>query len=155
MWNCSHQFFKNIPVIFDYIATWNHGVFLCLLCNSFCYVWEIHSFLIQKTVQCVVITGLRTANRLRLHIFSTIFTDTFASSPDDWAGQCNVLVMIRCDPLFVPIATTVRPVTLRGSLLHGGSGVAPRGRSNPSCRLHGVHIQPSSLQNRTPVSCNM
>jgi len=30
--NCSHQFCKNIPVSFDFITTWNQGVFLCSPC---------------------------------------------------------------------------------------------------------------------------
>ena len=100
-------------------------------------------------------TDIQTVNCLRLHTFSSILIDMFASSPDDSVRLCNVLVKIRRNSLFVPIATRVRPVTLRGSLLHGGSGVAPRGRSNPSCRVHGVQIQPSSLQNGTPVSSNI
>jgi hypothetical protein len=32
--NCSHQFCKNIPVSFDFIITWNQGVFLCSPCIS-------------------------------------------------------------------------------------------------------------------------
>ena len=32
LWNCSHQFCKNIPVSFDFITTWNQGVFLCSPC---------------------------------------------------------------------------------------------------------------------------
>jgi len=31
--NCSHQFCKNILVSFDFIITWNQGVFLCSLCT--------------------------------------------------------------------------------------------------------------------------
>jgi len=31
--NCSHQFCKNIPVSFDFITTWNQGVFLCSPCT--------------------------------------------------------------------------------------------------------------------------
>ena len=30
--NCSHQFCENIPVSFDFITTWNQGVFLCSPC---------------------------------------------------------------------------------------------------------------------------
>ena len=30
--NCSHQFCRNIPVSFDFITTWNQGVFLCSPC---------------------------------------------------------------------------------------------------------------------------
>jgi len=30
--NFSHQFFKNIPVSFDFIATWYQGLFLCSAC---------------------------------------------------------------------------------------------------------------------------
>jgi len=30
--NCSHEFCKNIPVSFDFITTWNQGVFLCSPC---------------------------------------------------------------------------------------------------------------------------
>ena len=30
--NCSHQLCKNIPVSFDFITTWNQGVFLCSPC---------------------------------------------------------------------------------------------------------------------------
>ena len=39
-WNCmslcnrSHQFCKNIPVSFDFVTTWNQGVFLCSPCIS-------------------------------------------------------------------------------------------------------------------------
>jgi hypothetical protein len=33
--NCSHQFCKNIPVSFDFITTWNQGVFLCSPCIFF------------------------------------------------------------------------------------------------------------------------
>ena len=32
--NCSHQFCKNIPVSFDFITTWNQGVFLCSRCTD-------------------------------------------------------------------------------------------------------------------------
>ena len=31
--NCSHQFCKNIPVSFNFITTWNQGVFLCSPCT--------------------------------------------------------------------------------------------------------------------------
>jgi len=31
--NCSHQFCENIPVSFDFITTWNQGVFLCSPCT--------------------------------------------------------------------------------------------------------------------------
>jgi hypothetical protein len=32
--NCSHQFCKNFPVIFDFVTIWIQGVFLCSLCIS-------------------------------------------------------------------------------------------------------------------------
>jgi len=38
--NCNHQFSKNIPVSFDFITTWNQGVFLCSPC-TFCDMGEI------------------------------------------------------------------------------------------------------------------
>ena len=38
--NCSHQFWKNIPVSFDFITTWNQGVFLCSPCTI--YIPWIH-----------------------------------------------------------------------------------------------------------------
>jgi hypothetical protein len=31
--NCSHQFCKNIPVSFQFITTWNKGVFFCTPCT--------------------------------------------------------------------------------------------------------------------------
>jgi hypothetical protein len=31
--NCSHQFCKKIPISFDFITTWNQGVFLCSPCS--------------------------------------------------------------------------------------------------------------------------
>ena len=34
--NCSHQFCKNIPGFFDFITTWNQGVFLCSPCIFNC-----------------------------------------------------------------------------------------------------------------------
>jgi hypothetical protein len=65
--------------------------------------------------------------------------------PFPW--QRNLLDMIRCDPLFVPLATWVRHVTRQGSHL-GGEVIhhAP---------LHGADIQHSALQNGTPVSRNV
>ena len=50
--NCSHQFCKNIPVSFDFITTWNQGVFLCSpyiysLTYSECYKIEKRQKLFQ------------------------------------------------------------------------------------------------------------
>jgi hypothetical protein len=45
--NCSHQFCKNIPVSFDFITTWNQGVFLWSPCTSVlitCSVSQVLSY---------------------------------------------------------------------------------------------------------------
>ena len=46
--NCSHQFCNNIPVSFDFISTWNQGVFLC----SPCIIKTIRRLAIFYTTIC-------------------------------------------------------------------------------------------------------
>jgi hypothetical protein len=43
--NCSHQFCKNIPLSFDFITTWNQGVFLCSLSLSLSLSLSIYIYI--------------------------------------------------------------------------------------------------------------
>ena len=65
--NCNQQFCKNIPVSFDFITTWNQGVFLCSPCIIASCCW----CLIYCT--CMFHT-LYTHNGQSIRVFHTLCT---------------------------------------------------------------------------------
>ena len=98
--NCSHQFCKNIPVSFDFINTWNQGVFLCSpfrgsLKNFVLKMYYVYRPMAPSVCVCVVIATFFLPiftefndNIIRLYIYIFFFcgaaTQRGSRPPHSW-----------------------------------------------------------------------
>jgi len=95
--NCSHQFCKNIPVSFDFITTWNQGVFLCSPCvivhwtQRGCLTWKRYCVSVLALCDkycCPSCCGISSWDSIGIMI--TVLQDG-RSGFDSWQGQESFL----------------------------------------------------------------